>query len=153
MIVREIMKTEIITIPYGTPYREVAKILLEKRVSGAPVVDERGQLVGVVSEKDLFKAIYPSYNDFYSAPSNFIDFDKLEQEAHQTSEKRVEDFMSPRLITTTPETPILKVGAIMVATGIHRVPVLENGKLIGMVSRGDVYRAILREYFEMWEIK
>lgn len=147
------MKTEIVTIPFGTSYREVAKILLSKRVSGAPVVDEKGQLVGVVSEKDLFKAIYPSYNDFYAAPANFIDFDKLEQEAHQTSEKRVEEFMSPRLITTTPTTPILKVGAIMVATGIHRVPVLDKGKLIGMISRGDVYRAILREYFEMWEIK
>lgn len=153
MIVREIMKTDMIAIPRGTSYREVAKILLEKRVSGAPVVDGNGQLVGVVSEKDLFKAIYPSYNDFYTAPESLVDFDKLEKDASRASDKRVEDFMSPRLITTTPTTPILKVGAIMVATGIHRVPVLENGKLVGMVSRGDVYRAILREYFEMWEIK
>lgn len=153
MIVREIMKTDIVTIPKGTSYREVAKILLSKRVSGAPVVDERGNIVGVVSEKDLFKAIYPTYNDFYAAPENFVNFDQLEKDTSHASERKVEDFMSPRLITTTPQTPILKVGAIMVATGIHRVPVLEKGQLVGMVSRGDVYRAILREYFEMWEVK
>lgn len=153
MIVREIMKTDIVTIPKGTSYREVAKTLLLKKMSGAPVVDDRGNLIGVVSEKDLFKAIYPSYNDFYTAPENYINFEQLEHDSRQASDKKVEELMSPRLITTTPQTAILKVGAIMVATGIHRVPVLENGKLVGMVSRGDVYRAVLREYFEMWEVK
>lgn len=153
MIVRQIMKTDILTIAKGASYRQVAKLLLEKKMSGAPVIDKEGKLIGIVSEKDLFKAIYPSYNDFYASPDSFLDFDKLEKESNEASDKLVEDFMSPRLITTTPTTPILKVGAIMVATAIHRVPVMENEKLVGMISRGDVYRAILREHFKMWDVK
>ncbi|MBI5230039.1 MAG: CBS domain-containing protein [Candidatus Magasanikbacteria bacterium] len=152
MLVKEIMKTSIVSISKGTPFFEVAKTLLEKRVSGAPVVDEHNKLIGVVSEKDLFKAIYPTYNDFYTSPELYTDFTRMEQGAIEVKNKKVEECMSARLITATPETPVLKVGALMVATGIHRVPVVDGEKLVGMISRGDVYRSILREHFDLWEV-
>jgi CBS domain-containing protein len=59
----------------------------------------------------------------------------------------VQHVMSDRLVTTTPETPLLRVGGIMVASGVHHVPVLEGGVVVGMVGRGDIYRAILEKYF------
>lgn len=152
MLVKEIMKTTIVSILRGSTFFETAKILLEKRMSGAPVVDENNKLIGVVSEKDLFKAIYPTYNDFYTSPELYTDFTQMEQDAKDVKNKKIEECMSARLITTTPETPVLKVGALMVATGIHRVPVIEKEKLIGMISRGDVYRSILREHFNLWEV-
>lgn len=149
MKVGEIMQKEVVSIPKGTPFREVAKILIEKKVSGAPVIDETGKIVGVVSEKDIFRAIYPSYEDFYESPESYLDFEELEAEAKTANHKKVEDFMSSRLITADPETPVLKIGALMVATGIHRVPVVENGKVVGMVGRGDIYRVILKERFDL----
>lgn len=152
MLVKEIMKTSIVAIPAGTTFAEVAKILLEKRVSGAPVVDANNKLIGVISEKDLFKAVYPTYNDFYTSPELYTDFTQMEQGAIEVKNKKVEECMSARLITATPENPVLKIGALMVATGIHRVPVIEGEKLVGMISRGDVYRSILREHFDLWEI-
>lgn len=141
------MKKDVVVIKKGTSYQTLAKILLENKISGAPVVDENEKIVGVVSEKDLFKAIYPSYEEFYESPESYLDFEKLEEEAKKAGDKKVEDFMSKRLITADPETPVLKIGALMVATGIHRVPVVENGKVVGMVSRRDIYRAILKERF------
>jgi CBS domain-containing protein len=149
MKVGEVMQKTVVAVKKGTPYREVAKILVEKKVSGAPVIDETGKIIGVVSEKDLFRAVYPSYEDFYESPESHLDFEELEEGVKAANNKKVEDFMSSRLITADPETPILKIGALMVATGIHRVPVVVDGKVVGMVGRGDIYRAILKERFDL----
>lgn len=126
-------------------------MLLHHHISGAPVVSREGGVIGVVSEKDVFRAIYPSYEEWYAGPQAFTDFLALEQEARAAQEKRVEQFMSTRVKSVSPDTPVLKVGALMVATGIHRVPVVDQGKLVGMVSRRDIFRAILRVHFGLDE--
>ncbi len=153
MLVRDLMKAEVVTLLNGTTWREAAMLFLEKRISGAPVVDADGRVLGVVSEKDIFRAIYPGYKEWYEGPHAFTDFLALEEEARRAPEKRVEEFMTTRLVSVDPETPVLKVGALMVATGIHRVPVLANGTLVGMVSRRDIFRAIMRVHFGIWESK
>lgn len=147
MQVKDVMKSDVVTIPKGTTWRRVAETLLERQISGCPVVDAEQRVVGVVSEKDVFRAIYPSYEEWYEGPQAYTDFLALEEEARRAQEKRVEDFMSRKIVSVTSDTPILKVGALMVATGIHRVPVVDQGKLIGMVSRRDIFRAILRVHF------
>ena len=76
--------------------------------------------------------------------------EKLEKEAGQVENKTVGNVMNKRLITASPDDPILKIGGQMVASGIHRVPVVdENKNLVGTVSRGDIYRAILANYFNI----
>lgn len=150
MLVRDLMKTDVLAIPKGTSWRTVSEQFLARRVSGAPVVDADGRVIGIVSEKDIFRAIYPTYREWYEGPHAFTNFLALEEEARSAPEKRVEEFMTTRLVSVDPETPILKVGAMMVATGIHRVPVLDHGKLVGMVSRRDIFRAILRVHFGLW---
>jgi CBS domain-containing protein len=151
MLVRDLMKTDVVAIPKGTTWRKVAETLLDRVISGAPVVEPDGRVIGVVSEKDVFRAIYPSYEEWYEGPQAYTDFLALEEEAHRAQEKRVEEFMTQRLVSVTSDTPILKVGALMVATGIHRVPVVDGGKLVGMVSRRDIFRAILRVHFGLDE--
>ncbi|MFH1430688.1 MAG: CBS domain-containing protein [Candidatus Uhrbacteria bacterium] len=145
------MKTDVITISTGTSWRKAAEMLLEHRISGAPVVDSDGRVVGVISEKDVFRAIYPSYEDWYRGPHAFTDFLALEEEARRAQDKRVEDFMSTKLTSVPSDTPILRVGALMVTTGIHRVPVVDGGSLVGMVSRREIFRAILRVHFGLDE--
>jgi len=150
MKVKEIMKTEVIRLNQNMSWREAAAMLLENNISGGPVVDDEGSLVGVLSEKDLFRGIYPSYEDFYKTPGAHLDFEKLEKEAGQVENKTVGNVMNKRLITASPDDPILKIGGQMVASGIHRVPVVdENKNLVGTVSRGDIYRAILANYFNI----
>ena len=150
MLVKQIMTTNIITVSPTTTFFEAAKLFLDNKISGAPVVDDNGVLVGVLSEKDLFKALYPTSADFYSSAKKYIIGEALEDGANYASHKTVAECMSHRLITTTPETNILRVGGQMVATGVHRVPVVDEGKLVGMVSRGDIYRAVLEQKYNIY---
>ncbi|KKU72873.1 MAG: CBS domain containing protein [Parcubacteria group bacterium GW2011_GWA2_47_26] len=151
MLVKEVMKIKVVTLDPEMTCREAAEVLLQHKISGAPVVDTRGKLLGVISEKDLFRAIYPNYREFHEGEGAYLDFEKLEQEAKGAGDKKISEVMSSRLIVAAPDTPILQIGAQMIASGIHRVPVVDNGKLVGMVSRRDIYGRILNNYFGLWE--
>lgn len=150
MIVKDIMTKKFIALSPKTKFFEAAKLLLDNHVSGAPVIDDNEKLVGILSEKDLFRALYPSYKEFYLQPDQYISHEGLRESIGDATDKTVEQIMSRRLITTHPGGSILKIGGLMVATGIHRVPVVKDEKVIGMVSRGDVYRAILQQDFNLY---
>ncbi|MEK7473894.1 MAG: CBS domain-containing protein [Patescibacteria group bacterium] len=145
MRVRDVMQTEVITIPIGTVYRDVERVLREKGISGAPVVNEQGAVVGVVSEKDLFRILYPFYRSFYENPEMYCDLEARETKASDIADHPVERFMSTRVWHIEPDVPLMRAGAIMLARGIHRMPVMTDGKLVGIVTRTAVYRAV----FEM----
>ena len=148
MQVQKIMYKDVVCLKTNTTFLEAARLFLENKISGAPVLDENDRLVGVLSEKDLFRAMYPSYKSFFNNPTPFIkDEDELEETAQEAKSKTVADVMTQRAVTASPEDSVLKIGGLMVATGIHRVPVVENGKVIGMVSRGTIYRAVLQAAF------
>lgn len=147
MLVKDVMYTDVVCLKTSMNFLEAAELFLQNKISGAPVLDETGALVGVLSEKDLFRALYPSYQSFYQNPTPFLNEKELEETAHEAREKTVDQIMSRRVVTTTPNTHVLKVGGLMIASGIHRVPVVENGKIVGMVSRGTIYRAVMRYTF------
>lgn len=149
MVVGDVMTRHFVTVTPTTSWREAAALLMREHLSSAFVIDEHERLVGIISEKDLFRGLYPSYKDWTTSPHAFHDFQEMEREAMRAEGKSVAEVMSTRLITAEQGTPILKVGALMVASGIHHVPVIEHGKVVGTVGRGDIYRAILREYYRM----
>ncbi len=146
MLVKDVMHKGPITVTPIMRCDEAVRVFLEHGVSGAPVIESE-KLVGFLSEKDLFRAMFPDYKEFYQTPESSLDYDRLEIGARSAAECSVEKVMSTRVLTATPETPVVKIGAQMVASGMHHVPVVEDGKVIGMVSRGDIYRAILHRYF------
>lgn len=146
MQVKDIMHKDPFTVSQRVRCDEAVRLFLEHGVSGAPVVEE-GKLVGFLSEKDLFRAMFPDYKEFYATPETVLDYDRMEQGARSAAECSIESVMSTRPLTAHPETPIVKIGAQMVATGMHHVPVVEEGRVVGMVSRGDIYRSILKRYF------
>jgi len=149
MKIKQIMQTKLIKIKKGTSYKEVAKILKENKISGAPVVDENDNLIGVVSEKDIFRVMYPEYKDFYESPEVNLDLEKLEKEVVNQKDKLVEDFMTKEVVTVSPDDPIIKAASIIMIKGIHRIPVVENGKLVGIVSRRDLYHTIFIKYLKI----
>ncbi|HLD31903.1 MAG TPA: CBS domain-containing protein [Patescibacteria group bacterium] len=142
MLVKDVMTTDVVCLNPQMTFLEAAHILFDHKFSGAPVV-ENGKLVGILSEKDLFRALYPSYKNFYANPTSYLRETELEDTALEAKDKKIEEVMSRRVISTTPDTHILKIGGLMVATGIHRVPVMDGGVVVGMVSRGSIYRAIM----------
>lgn len=149
MIIRELMRGTTATVRPDTSWKDAAQLFFDHHVSAAPVVDENGHLVGILSEKDLFRGLFPSFRDWVQAPESYLNFSEMEHGAASVATKTVKEVMSDRVLTATPDTPVLKVGALMVASGIHHIPVVDKDVLVGMVGRGDIYRAILKAYFGM----
>jgi len=147
MVVKNLMQKNFITVRPNTSYQETAEILFKNKLSGVSVVSENNELVGFVSEKDLFRILYPSYQDYYKHPENYTNFEKRENKAHEVRHYPVEGIMSKNPITVRLDTPVLTAGAIMLAHHIHQLPVLENFKLVGIVSREQIYRRIFEKNF------
>jgi CBS domain-containing protein len=148
MRVRDVMEADVVAVPIGTPYREVAKLLATGNFSGAPVVDKQGLVVGVVSEKDLFRVLYPYYRSFYENPEMYTDSIAREDKADDIADHPVEKFMTTLVWSVDPDMPVMRAGALMLAKGIHRMPVLADGKLIGIVTRSRIYRTLFLQKFQ-----
>ena len=143
------METGVVTVSVGTPYREVAKLLAAGNFSGAPVVDERGNMVGIVSEKDLFRVLYPYYRSFYENPELYTDAEARENKADDIADRPVEQFMVTSVLTVDPDMPVMRAGALMLAKGIHRMPVIDRGALVGIVTRSRLYRHVFKSKFDV----
>jgi CBS domain-containing protein len=145
MKVKEIMIQKVIKIKKGMTLKETASILCRNKISGAPVIDENDKLIGIISEKDLFKVLYPSYREFFTHPEAWTDPEKIEERVKDVSTMKVEKLMTQGVTTVSPETPVVQIGAIMLAEGIHRVPVIDQGKIVGIVDREDIFHRILKK--------
>jgi CBS domain-containing protein len=127
--------------------REAAKIFVEERISGAPVVDELGNLVGVLSQSDLIEYELATEREltveapFYRRPYDDALHPARGFQLEALSADKVKDVMTPYLITVTEDTPIREVAARMAEHGIHRVIVVdEDEQISGIVSSLDVLR-------------
>lgn len=145
MKVKDLMETNIYTISQDATYAEAAKVLYTNQISGAPVVDATGKMVGVISEKDLYRVLYPFYKSFYENPEMYTDPEGREDKVLEIKDKKITNFMVTDVVTVNPETPILSAGAIMFAHSFGRLPVVENGKLVGIISRKTIFRTVLKQ--------
>ncbi len=147
MKVRELMDTEVISVKPETTYEEVARLLYRHQVTGVPVLDEKERVVGFVSEKDIVRILYPWYKSYYESPESYTDMEARESKAGDIRNTKVETFMKKNILTVTPDDPIMKAGALMLAHDVNRLPVVESGALVGIVSRDSIYKAILKKNF------
>ena len=143
MHVRDVMVTPVITVTPSTTVKEVAGLFLEKRISAAPVVDSQEKLVGIVSEGDLLHRVEAGTERHHSWwLEAFIGNDTLAAEYVKAHGLRVSDVMTSRVVTASPQTPLHEVATLMEKNAIKRVPVLENGQLVGIVSRANLIQAV-----------
>ncbi len=149
MKVKEIMETEIIIIPADLTYEEVARELYEKKISGAPVVDRTGKLIGVISEKDLFRLLYPSYRDFYKHPEAYLDYELREEKIEELKQRPIAEIVNHQVYTIHPDAPVLRAGSLMLSHGLHRLPVVQNDVLVGIVTRDHIFRGILKKHLAL----
>jgi CBS domain-containing protein len=124
---KDYMTREIVTLRPDMDLHAAMLVLLSSRISGAPVVDEHGKLVGILSEKDCFR---PAFEAGY----------------HQERCGPVSDYMSAEVETVDAETDIIEVLQIFLHSRYRRFPVLAGGQLVGQISRRDVLRALV----ELW---
>jgi len=149
MKVRDVMEPHVVTLTQDQSYEDAARLMNERQVSGLPVMDASGRLVGMVSEKDLYRILFPFYSSYYQDPVSYADLEKREDKIDEVRIKKVSIFMSRDVTTIGPDEPIMRAGGIMLAKKISRLPVVEDGKLIGLVSRSRIYKEVLKQKLGM----
>ncbi len=121
--VRDFMATDLVTVTPDMDIHRAIRILLERQISGVPVIGENGELVGILSVKDCLKiAFSASY--------------------HQEWAGRVSEFMSAEVQTIESDTDIVEAAEIFLKNRYRRFPVVTDGRVVGMISRYDVLRAL-----------
>jgi CBS domain-containing protein len=139
----DVMVSNVITVGVNASIGEVATILLNNHISAAPVVDERGELVGMVSEGDLIRRPEIGTTKRHSWWLELISTQRASATEYIKSHSRkVADVMTRDVITAKPDTPLGDIAATLERKRIKRVPIVEGGKLVGIVSRANIVQAL-----------
>jgi CBS domain-containing protein len=145
MKARDIMTTDVVTVAPETPVSRIASLLLERRISAVPVTSE-GSVLGIVSEGDL---MHRRESGTARARSwwleTFTDSETLARDYAKTHGRRALDVMTRHVISVTEDTDIGEIANLLETHRIKRVPVVREGKLVGIVSRADLLRAIISD--------
>jgi CBS domain-containing protein len=137
---KEVMSRPVITVTPSTPVQEVARLLNARRISGVPVVDSAGKLLGMVTEADLLLKEADPGDD----PKPSFLFPHAAKEQHEWLRryegKVARDIMTAKVITVSEDTPIRKVAALLAKNRINRVPVVRGDALVGIIARHDILK-------------
>jgi CBS domain-containing protein len=147
MRVREILTQPVVTVREETTLEEVARVMLEHRIGGVPVVDARGILRGIITEADFAgKEEHFSFSTFrwLDVFGHSLENEKIEQIYRQARTMLAREVMTTDVITVSEDDPLEQVVAQMVENGVHLVPVLRDGIPVGIVARHDLLRLMLR---------
>jgi CBS domain-containing protein len=149
MKAREVMTTKVVSVSPDQGTRDVAKILVDKGISAVPVVDDKGRPIGMVSEGDLVGRDDPNHEarrDWWLvllAEGEMLNADFLA--SFRTSDRRVRDVMVRQVVSVGEETEVGEIARLLTAHRIKRVPVVREGRIVGIVSRADLVRALAEE--------
>ena len=144
---KDIMTKAVITVSPDMEIVHAAKILLENRINGAPVVDETGKLVGILCQSDLIaqqkKLPIPSFFTFLDGLITLTSMKQMEKEVQKIAAVTVAQAMTPDPMTVQPDTDIEAVAALMVDQSFHTIPVVEEGELLGIVGKEDILKTLM----------
>lgn len=145
---KDFMTKDVITINSAATVEELARLLIEHKISGAPVVNNKKELIGIVTENDLI-----SQNKRLHIPTIIRLFDafivlgsgKLEEEIKKMAAATVEEICIKKVVSITEDTLLQEVATIMSEQKIHLLPVLRNNVVVGIVGKADIVNAMSRE--------
>jgi len=140
----DVMVSKVITVGPNTTVREIAKILLSNRISAVPVVDDMGGLIGIVSEGDLIHRVEAGTERHYSWWLSLLsDKGTLAHDFLKSHAVKASNVMTKRVITASPDLPLGELASLLEKHRIKRVPIVESGKLVGIVSRANLLQALV----------
>lgn len=159
--IRNIMTTDVVTIRESEPLYKAASVLAEKNISGVPVISEAGQVVGMISDGDILRFLntYDPKKDVVCRQSESDDYkicmhklgiftiepnraSDLYRVFEEASGKPVREFMTKNVVTIDADDDVEKASSLMISHKIKRIPVVENGILVGIVSRADIVKYV-----------
>lgn len=143
----DVMTREVFTVKVSTSLEELGRAFSEKRVSGFPVVDDDGNLVGVVTESDLIhqnqRLHIPTVVAIFDAVIVLGGSKRLEEEIGRLTATTVQEIMTPNPLTVEESASVAEIAALMAERSVHTIPVLgTDGKLVGVLGKVDVIRGM-----------
>ena len=146
---KDIMTKEVITVSQTTSVKELADILWENKISGAPVVDEAGNLISVVTESDLIdqtkKVHIPKMISILDSVLYLEKPSKMKEDIKKMTGAVVRDIQAKELITVEEDTPMDEIATIMAEKKVHTLPVISNNNLVGVIGKSDIIRTLAKE--------
>ncbi len=142
MKVEQLMTREVVAVQEQATLKEVAETLVRHRITGVPVCDANGEVIGVVSEADI---LYKERNPVERhGLVGWLTGGPLPAEAAKTAALTAAEAMTAPAITTTPQETVDHAARLMMTRGINRLPVLDGGRVVGIITRADLVRAFAR---------
>jgi CBS domain-containing protein len=143
MKARDVMVTSVISVGPDLPVQAVANTLVKNNISGVPVISHDGKLLGIVSEGDLLRRVETHTERRRSWWLDMISSNRnLAAEFVKTHGLTAKDVMTSRVVTTGPDTPLHEIADLMENHGVKRIPIVENGRVVGIVSRANLIQAL-----------
>ena len=143
----DIMTTHVITVKKETSLKDLARLLYEHHINGVPVVDDDGQLIGIICESDLIRK-----NRKLHIPTVVALFDwvfylespkKMEKEIQRINATTVEDLYVKEVITVSETTPVEDIATLMTQKKAYTIPVMDGERIVGIIGKGDVLRTLV----------
>ena len=143
MQVKEVMSGSPRTVTPDTGLVDVVSLMCLYRFSGLPVM-EGDKMVGFIAEKDVLHKLFPTLEDMMTDGLGNLDFEAMTGKYKDVVNLKVGDLMATNIITVSPEDHILQAATTMVRHKFRRIPVADRGKLVGMLSLGDIHKALFQ---------
>jgi CBS-domain-containing membrane protein len=144
---RDIMTQDIISVRKETPVAELAKLLTSHHISGVPVLDDDNKVVAVVTESDLIdqskKLHIPTVVTILDSVFYLENPDKMEAEMKKIAGTKVAEICSGIPQTISPDTGLDEIATIMAEDNVHTLPVLDDGKLVGIIGKKDIIKTLI----------
>lgn len=145
---KDIMTKDVVTIGENLSVKEAVEILLDNGIGGAPVINEAGRMVGIISEGDLImadvKLEFPSYIHLLDGLIYLGGLKKFEDNLKKAIGAKVKDVMTENIITADASDSVKEVATKMVNEDVARLPILEDGRLVGIITKADIMKDIVR---------
>jgi CBS domain-containing protein len=139
----DVMVRQVITIRPDSTIRDLANLLVEKHISAVPVTDPDGKLLGIISEGDLLRRSETETERRRSWWLTwFVSYETLTSEFIKSHSRKVSDVMTRNVVVAKPDTPLHEIATLLERNRIKRVPVVQDGKIVGLVSRANLVQAL-----------
>jgi len=146
LLARDIMTRDVATVTPDTSVEDLARLMMERNISGAPVMDDAGKLLGIVTEHDLIKKErrlhIPTVVQIFDAFIYLESSKRFEEDLKKMVAKKVGDIYTRDVVTVDEGTTVSEIATIMTDKDIHLLPVLKDGLLSGIIGKKDIVRAM-----------
>ena len=145
---KEIMTKEVITVTQNTSIKNLSDLFIEHKVNGFPVLDDKGQLAGIVTEKNLIeqnKNLHiPTVIALFDAVIYLESGKNFEDEVKRYNATLVKDIFSTNVITVSPDTGIHEIATLMAEKSVHSIPVVDGNNILGMIGKLDIIKGLAK---------